>query len=116
MDKIPDGAKFHLHLVSDATGETIHAVTRACLVQFEDVPVQEHFWNLVRSKRQLDLVMAGIRQRPGLVLYTFVDEMLRQELEDFCRGANVPSLSLLDPVLQGMASYFSRPFAHQPGK
>jgi len=27
--------RFHLHLVSDATGETINAVARACLVQFE---------------------------------------------------------------------------------
>ena len=27
--------EFHLHLVSDATGETVQTVARACLVQFE---------------------------------------------------------------------------------
>jgi len=27
--------RFHLHLVSDATGDTVHSVARACLVQFE---------------------------------------------------------------------------------
>jgi len=27
----------HLHLVSDATGETINSVARACLVQFEGI-------------------------------------------------------------------------------
>ena len=26
---------FDLHLVSDSTGETIHSVARACLVQFD---------------------------------------------------------------------------------
>ncbi|MDH5559087.1 MAG: kinase/pyrophosphorylase, partial [Alphaproteobacteria bacterium] len=29
--------KFHLHLVSDATGETIHSMARACMSQFEGV-------------------------------------------------------------------------------
>ena len=28
--------RFHLHLVSDSTGETVHSVARACLVQFDD--------------------------------------------------------------------------------
>ena len=37
-----DLQRFHLHLVSDATGETIHSVARACLSQFEGVEPQEH--------------------------------------------------------------------------
>src|SRR5262249_20568957 len=35
---------YHLHLVSDATGETINSVPRACLVQFEGVEPIEHSW------------------------------------------------------------------------
>ncbi|MEJ0061889.1 MAG: pyruvate, water dikinase regulatory protein [Alphaproteobacteria bacterium] len=107
---------FHLHLVSDATGETINGVARACLAQFEDVSVQEYFWNLIRSPKQLELAMMGISRKPGLVLYTFVDENLRRDLEAWCRDYNIPCLSLLDPVLQSLANFFGRPFAHQPGK
>ena len=114
-----DGAnieKCNLHLVSDATGETIHAVSRACLVQFEEVAVREYFWNLIRSARQLELVMAGIGKKPGFVLHTFVDEDLRRDLAAFCRRQEIPCLSILDPVLQKMADFFHRPFAHQPGR
>jgi [pyruvate, water dikinase]-phosphate phosphotransferase / [pyruvate, water dikinase] kinase len=106
----------HLHLVSDATGETINAVTRACLVQFEGVQVQEYVWNLVRSSRQLKLVLAGITQKPGLVLYTFMDDMLRAELEEHCTHHAIPCLSILDPVLHSMASFFGQAYAHQPGR
>ena len=35
---------FHLHLVSDSTGETIQSVARACVAQFEGVEPIEHFW------------------------------------------------------------------------
>ncbi len=116
MENSANAEKFNLHLVSDATGETIHAVARACLVQFDGILVQEYFWNLIRSVRQLELVMTGIGKKPGLVLYTFVDEDLRRELEGFCRQSNIPCLSILDPVLQIMADFFQAPFAHQPGR
>lgn len=107
---------FHVHLVSDATGETINAIARACLVQFEGVEAQEHFWNLIRTPRQLDLVLEGLRQWPGLVLYTFVDEQLRHSLRNFCRENNLPAISVLDPVLNGMANYFDAKSTQTPGR
>jgi [pyruvate, water dikinase]-phosphate phosphotransferase / [pyruvate, water dikinase] kinase len=107
---------FHIHLVSDATGETINNIARACLVQFENVHSQEHFWSLIRTPRQLDLVLEGIRQWPGMVLYTFVDENLRRQLEEFCRTQNLPGISVLDPVLNAMATYFGVSSAHEPGR
>ena len=59
--------RFHLHLVSDATGETITSVARACLVQFEGVDVEEHIWNLVRTERQGRKVLVSVEANPGLV-------------------------------------------------
>ena len=35
--------RFHLHLVSDATGETINSIARAAVSQFENTEVIEHF-------------------------------------------------------------------------
>lgn len=64
---------YHLHLVSDATGETTHSVARACLVQFEGVEVVEHLWPMVRNKSQLDTVIEGIRANPGAVVFTLVN-------------------------------------------
>lgn len=107
---------FHVHLVSDATGETINNIARACLVQFEHVSIQEHFWGLVRTKRQLDLVSEGLRQWPGLVLYTFVDEELGKSLQNLCARYNLPSHSVLDPILSVMGDFFGVTSANDPGK
>jgi regulator of PEP synthase PpsR (kinase-PPPase family) len=107
---------FHIHLVSDATGETINNIARACLAQFGDIEPQEHFWSLIRTPRQLELVTEGISQWPGMVLYTFVDEKLRRQLQKFCRDEKLPGISVLDPVLTAMAGYFGVSSAHEPGK
>jgi regulator of PEP synthase PpsR (kinase-PPPase family) len=107
---------FHLHTVSDSTGETINALTRACIVQFEGIELKEHIWNLIRTPRQLHTVMEGVTLYPGLVLYTFVDETLRTTLEEFCRSQSVPCIAVLRPVLQGMAAFFGRNPTHMPGR
>jgi regulator of PEP synthase PpsR (kinase-PPPase family) len=61
--------KFHLHLVSDATGETLNMVAKAACAQFEGIDVEEHFYALVRSSRQLERVVEHIRAEPLGVLY-----------------------------------------------
>jgi regulator of PEP synthase PpsR (kinase-PPPase family) len=106
----------HIHLVSDATGETINSISRACIAQFETVHPREHHWSLIRSPRQLDMVIEGITAAPGLVLYTFVDESLRKKLEEFCRANAITSIAVLDPVLKAMAGHFGAASAQAPGK
>ena len=107
---------FHLHLVSDSTGETIESLTRACLVQFEGVEIKKHKWNLVRSPRLLQTVLEGVKEHYGLVLYTFVDEALRATLEQYCHEQNIPCISVLRPVLRGMSALFGKSPAHNPGR
>jgi [pyruvate, water dikinase]-phosphate phosphotransferase / [pyruvate, water dikinase] kinase len=116
MNEPADNPIYHLHLVSDATGETINAVARACLVQFDGKIAKQHHWNLVRSKRQLDLVFEGLRQWPGLILYTFVDEELRRILEEFCKNRHLKAVSVLDPALGALAGYFGISAAQDPGR
>jgi [pyruvate, water dikinase]-phosphate phosphotransferase / [pyruvate, water dikinase] kinase len=71
---------FHVHLISDATGETLHAVAKAALAQFPTVPAQEHFHTLVRSRHQLSRTVETIREHPGAVFFTPVDQELRDEV------------------------------------
>ena len=106
----------HLHLVSDATGETIHSIARACLAQFEEADVQEHFWSLIRTRRQLDIVLEGLRQWPGLVLYTFVDVSLRDTLTEFCRQKGLPCVAVLEPILAAMTNFFGQTSTQTPGR
>jgi len=111
-----DKKHFHLHLVSDATGETIHSVARATLSQFEGVEPTEHFWNLVRTDRQLDDVIDGVARNPGVVVFTLVDEHLRRRLYDACRDLNAPCISVLDPVIATFGNYLGLRSQMRPGR
>ncbi len=108
--------RFHLHLVSDSTGDTVHSVARACLVQFEDTDAIEHIWSMVRTKAQIDRVIGGVAANPGVVLYTLVNEGLRQPLIEGCRKLQVPTIPVLDPVIGALASYLGRQSRGLPGQ
>jgi [pyruvate, water dikinase]-phosphate phosphotransferase / [pyruvate, water dikinase] kinase len=108
--------RFHLHLVSDSTGETVHSVARACLVQFDEVHTVEHVWSMVRTRNQIERVVAGVEANPGVVLFTLVSEQLRQLLQQECRRLQVPAIPILDPVIGALASYLHRESRGVPGK
>lgn len=110
------GKTFHLHLVSDATGETVHGLARACVSQFEDVEPVEHTWSMVRTRAQVERVIAGIEANPGVVLFTLVDEALRGLLQGACRRLQVPTIPILDPIIGAFASYLGRRSRGQPGR
>jgi regulator of PEP synthase PpsR (kinase-PPPase family) len=99
------GSYFHLHLVSDATGETLITVARAAAAQFANVEPVEHMHPLVRSSRQLDRVLEELDDSPGIVLYTLLDPELATRLEEKCRSLGLPCLSIMGPVLQLFQSY-----------
>ncbi|MDX1401396.1 MAG: kinase/pyrophosphorylase, partial [Kiloniellales bacterium] len=105
----------HLHLVSDATGETINSVARACLVQFRGVTPVEHIWSLIRTEGQMRKVLEGIDQHPGPVLFTMVNRELRVSLVDGCRALGVPCIPVLDPIMHALANYFGVEVSGQPG-
>ena len=96
---------FHLHLVSDATGETLITVARAAAAQYANVSPVEHMYPLVRTQKQLDRVLSEIETAPGIVLYTLLDTELTGRLEAKCREYGLPCLSILGPVLSLLQSY-----------
>ncbi|MQX37010.1 pyruvate, water dikinase regulatory protein [Roseospira navarrensis] len=109
--------EYHLHLVSDATGETVSSAVRACLVQFDSIPrVKQHMWWLVRTPGQIRRLIEGIEANPGVVLFTLVDPEVRAVLEDSCRELGVPCVSVLDPVMEMLKHYFQAEFRTDPGR
>jgi len=105
----------HLHLVSDATGETINSVARACLVQFGGVEPIEHVWSLVRTRGMMTKVLQGIESSPGPVLYTMVNRELRDQLTSCCASLGLPCIPVLDPVIHALANYFGVEIRGTPG-
>lgn len=106
---------FHLHLVSDATGETLIAVSRAVAAQYQGVASIEHVYPLVRTRAQIDRAIAEIEAAPGIVLFTLVDSELSSVLENACRENGSPCLSVLQPIFGVFESYLGTASISRPG-
>ncbi len=100
---------FHLHLISDATGETLTTMAKAAAVQYSQVRPIEHVHPLVRTPKQLERVLKEVEQSPGIVLYTIVKRELIETIERRCRELKVPSLHVLQPIMQVFESYLGAP-------
>ena len=115
LDSMPT-ERLNLHLVSDATGETLNSLARATVSQFEAVHIIYHRWSLVRTRFQLHRVLEGIEAEPGPVLSTVLDHGLRAELEKFCGGLGLALVNVLDPVLSMLQEEIGAEAAARPGR
>ncbi|MEQ8667272.1 MAG: pyruvate, water dikinase regulatory protein [Rhodospirillales bacterium] len=108
--------KLSLHLVSDSTGETVGLIAKAVIVQFKELDAEEFAWPMTRSPAQIEELMTAIRENPGFVLYTVVDQDVRRQLEDGCRELGVPCLSVMQPIIDAMKSYLGQDTDARPGR
>ncbi|MGH7071266.1 MAG: pyruvate, water dikinase regulatory protein [Acetobacteraceae bacterium] len=111
-----DEAQLNLHLVSDATGETLNAIARATVVQFEHAEFIYHRWSLIRTRFQLHRVIEGIEAEPGPVLSSLLERALRTELETVCHRLGLPIIHVLDPVLGMLAQQVGEQAGARPGR
>jgi regulator of PEP synthase PpsR (kinase-PPPase family) len=106
---------FHVHLVSDATGETLNSIAKAALAQFEGVLVEEHSYVLVRSRKQLARAIEQIAELKGLVFFTLVNPELRKELISQCARLNLPCLDVMEGPISMMRQFLGAAETHRPG-
>ncbi len=108
--------QIHIHLVSDATGETNHQIARACMAQFSGVRPTEHVWSLVRTSSHIEKILTAVEVYSGPVLFTLVDVDLRRQLAEGCQKRQVPCVSVLDPVLHALGEYLGVESRGTPGR
>ena len=106
---------FHVHLVSDSTGETLVAMMKASTAQFRNATALEHLHTLVRSEKQMQSTLEEIEAKPGIVLYTLVNEERRKLLESRCAQLNIPAISILDPTLSMLGRYLGSAMISEVG-
>ncbi len=108
--------RINLHLLSDSTGETLEAIAKAALAQFEGADVNRHFWPMVRSQQHLDRIMGDIASHPGLVFYTMASTELRGKLVERCRALGLPVVSVLDSAVEALESVLGQHPRARPGR
>ena len=106
---------FHLHLISDSTGETLLAAGRAAAAQYKNARAIEHIYPLIRTEKNLEKVFAGIEEEPGIILYTMVDQKLARRLDEWRTAAGLPSVNVLEPVLTVFQAYLGTPAGRRVG-
>ena len=106
---------FHVHLVSDSTGETLNAMAKAVTARFDGVIPIEHIYALVRSEKQMERVLQEVASAPGVVLHTLVDRDLREQLEEGCRRLDMPQIGALDPLVGAMSRYLGAALSTRVG-
>jgi [pyruvate, water dikinase]-phosphate phosphotransferase / [pyruvate, water dikinase] kinase len=106
---------FHLHLVSDATGETLNTVAKAAAAQYADFRPIAHIYALVRTPSQLNRALREIEAQPGIVLFTLINPEIRKHLEQQCEAMAVPCLSILDPIISILSQYLNATSRPQVG-
>ena len=71
---------------------------------------------MVRTRSQIERVIAGVEANRGVVLFTLVSDTLRGLLQEGCRRIQAPAIPVLDPVIGALASYLGRESRGLPGK
>jgi regulator of PEP synthase PpsR (kinase-PPPase family) len=108
--------KFHIHLVSDSTGETLNALANAALAQFENVDVQIHYYALVRSEHQMTRALDHIAIAPGLVFFTLANQALRQKLLTRCAALLMECVDVLDGPVTALRQFLGAAETHKVGR
>jgi len=107
--------RVQIHLVSDSTGETVTLVGRACLIQFDHIEPEEHLWAMVRTEQKVQEILAELREKGGVVIYTLVDQSIRHLLEEGCADLQIPCIPVLDPVVAALGQYLGAEGRARPG-
>lgn len=102
-------------VISDGTGETATAITRAAMTQFADKDIFFTRYKNVRSKEQIDAIFQEAAIHHDIVVYTIVSLELRKHIETLTRRDHVRSVDILGPLLGAFSNFFEAEPSHVPG-
>ena len=108
--------KFHIHLISDSTGETLNAMVNAALAQFEGVDVHIHSYALVRNQHQLGRALDHVAMAPGLVFFTLANISLREILIARCDALLLDCLDILEGPVATLGRFLGKAETHKVGR
>ncbi len=92
--------KLIIHLVSDSSIQTVKHVANSALLQFNKVEGKLYHWPMIRNSSLLNEVLNKIKIKPGIVLYTILDNSLRKELSKFCYNLKIPCISVVGKIVK----------------
>ena len=95
-----------VYIISDGTGETAMNMTRAALVQYEQMDMNIVRVKNVRSDAQIESIISDVFEKKGIIIHTFVAPTMRTKLTELAAGKGILTVDLLGPLLNTLDRYF----------
>lgn len=105
-----------VYLVSDSTGETVSGVAKAALAHFQNIQIHEHLYPLFRHEAQLEELNLALEKKPGIIMYTLIDNQMRNKLHDICDKHKLPCFGILSKLITDLSNYLRLEASNQPGR
>lgn len=108
--------KIFIHLISDSTGDTLLAISKAVFSQFDDIETKEYLWTLVLTETQLERAIKLIKEKNGIVLHTIANKEHVKELEKHCKKHGIMCINTLQDLISRVSEYIHEKPNPEPGK
>ncbi len=102
-------------IISDGTGETATAISRAVMAQFKEREVYFTRYKNIRTIEQIDAIFTEAAIHHDLVIHTIVSGKLREYIAELSRTKHVRTLDLIGPALTAFSNYFNQEPMSEPG-
>lgn len=107
--------RVNVFIVSDATGITAERVISAALLQFKEItPVFKKF-PYIRTKEQIEDILARAEGSGGILIYSIVSEDLRRWFRREQKKRDINTIDLLGPLLKRMGRLWNMIPSLRPG-
>lgn len=95
-----------VYIISDGTGETAATMTRAALVQYDQMDINMVRCKNVRTEAQVESVVNEAFEKQGIVVHTVVSPSMRVKITELAAAKGLLSVDLLGPLLTSLDRYF----------
>jgi len=107
--------EIHLHLVSDATGDTLEQVAKAALAQFPEIKARKHYWPMIRTAGHMKRLIPELAEKPGIVMFTLVNQDIEDVLIRACDQNGWPYISVLHSIIRELGHHLGQKSIERPG-
>jgi regulator of PEP synthase PpsR (kinase-PPPase family) len=107
--------KLKVIVISDGTGETASAITRAAMTQFQDKEIFFTRYKNIRTREQIDAIFQEAAIHHDIVVYTIVSVELRAYISELSKRDHVRSVDVMGPLLTTFSNFFEAEPNYQPG-
>jgi regulator of PEP synthase PpsR (kinase-PPPase family) len=95
-----------VYLISDGTGETASTMTRAALVQYDQMDINLVRYKNVRSEAQIESAINEAFEKKGIIVHTVVSPSMRLKITESAAEKGLIAVDLLGPLLTSLDRYF----------